>query len=83
MILRCEQQKQLSKEFVRQWLIENHFQGKEGQTLPEMPDTFVSEISERYIELFENITGDEFFRAPLESIQQRIENNIVAALKKL
>jgi phosphoribosylaminoimidazole-succinocarboxamide synthase len=82
-LARGEQQKQLSKEFVRQWLIENHFQGKEGQTMPEMPDTFVSEISERYIELFENITGDEFFRAPLESIQQRIENNIVAALKKL
>jgi phosphoribosylaminoimidazole-succinocarboxamide synthase len=78
-----EQQKQLSKEFVRQWLIENNFQGKEGQAMPHMPDSFVNEITERYIELFENITGDKFFRAPLENIQQRIENNIVGALKNL
>ncbi len=78
-----EQQKQLSKEFVRQWLIENNFQGKEGQTVPNMPDSFVNEITERYIELFENITGDKFFRGPLENIQQRIESNIVEALKKL
>lgn len=78
-----EQQKQLSKEFVRQWLIEHNFQGKEGQTMPVMPDSFVNEITERYIELFENITGDKFFRAPLENIQQRIESNIVNALNKL
>jgi phosphoribosylaminoimidazole-succinocarboxamide synthase len=78
-----EQQKQLSKEFVRQWLIENNFQGKEGQTVPNMPDSFVNEITERYIELFENITGDKFFRTPQDNIQQRIENNIVAALKNL
>ncbi len=78
-----EQQKQLSKEFVRQWLIENNFQGKEGQVVPNMPDSFVNEITERYIELFENITGDKFSRAPLDNIQQRIENNVVAALKDL
>lgn len=78
-----EQQKQLSKEFVRQWLIENNFQGKEGQVVPNMPDSFVNEITERYIELFENITGDKFFRAPLDNIQQRIESNVVAALKNL
>jgi phosphoribosylaminoimidazole-succinocarboxamide synthase len=78
-----EQQKQLSKEFVRQWLIEHNFQGKDGQTMPDMPDTFVNEITDRYIELFENITGDKFNKASLENIQQRIESNIVAALKKL
>lgn len=78
-----EQQKQLSKEFVRQWLIENNFQGKEGQVVPNMPDTFVTEITDRYVELFESITGDTFFKAPLENIQQRIENNIVSALKSL
>ncbi len=78
-----EQQRQLSKEFVRQWLIENNFQGHDGQTMPQMPDSFVNEITDRYIELFENITGDKFFRAPLDNIQQRIENNIVSALKKL
>lgn len=78
-----EQQKQLSKEFVRQWLIENNFQGKEGQVVPNMPDSFVNEITERYIELFENITGDKFERASLENIQQRIENNILEALKKI
>jgi phosphoribosylaminoimidazole-succinocarboxamide synthase len=78
-----EQQRQLSKEFVRQWLIENNFQGKEGQVMPQMPESFVNEITERYIELFENITGDKFFKTPLDNIQQRLENNIVSALKKL
>lgn len=78
-----EQQKQLSKEFVRQWLIENNFQGKEGQVMPQMPDSFVNEITERYIELFENITGDKFFKTPLDNIQQRLENNIISSLKKL
>lgn len=78
-----EPQKQLSKEFVRQWLIENNFQGKEGQTIPQMPDSFVNEITDRYIELFENITGDKFNKVPLDNIQQRIESNIVAALQKL
>lgn len=78
-----EAQRQLSKEFVRQWLIENNFQGKEGQVVPNMPDSFVNEITERYIELFESITGDKFDRAPVENIQKRIEDNIVAALQKL
>lgn len=82
-LARGEQQKQLSKEFVRQWLIENNFQGKEGQVMPNMPDSFVNEITDRYIELFENITGDKFNREPTENIQQRIESNIVAALKQL
>jgi len=75
-----EQQKQLSKEFVRQWLIERNFQGKEGQSVPEMPDDFVSEISERYIELFENITGDKFQKAEAGDILKRIETNVVTFL---
>jgi phosphoribosylaminoimidazole-succinocarboxamide synthase len=78
-----ESQKQLSKEFVRQWLIENHFQGKEGQTVPEMSDEFVTQVSERYIELYENITGDKFNRADISNVQQRIEKNILKALEKL
>ncbi len=78
-----EQQKQLSKEFVRQWLIENGFQGKEGQVMPNMPDSFVSEITERYIELFENITGDKFNRATTDNVQKRIEDNILKSLAKL
>lgn len=77
-----EQQKQLSKEFVRQWLIERNFQGKEGQTVPEMPDEFVSQVSERYIELFENITGDKFQKGDAADILKRIESNIVGFLKK-
>ncbi len=71
-----EQQKQLSKEFVRQWLIEHNFQGKEGQTVPEIPDAFVQEISERYIELYENITGDKFQKSDADDILNRIEKNI-------
>jgi phosphoribosylaminoimidazole-succinocarboxamide synthase len=77
-----EAQKQLSKEFVRQWLIERNFQGKEGQTVPEMPDAFVSEVSDRYIELFENITGDKFRKGDAEDILRRIETNVTAFLKK-
>ena len=77
---RNEPQKQLSKEFVRQWLIENGFQGKEGQQVPEMTDTFVSSVSERYIELFEHITGKEFQRADLGSLENRIEKNILQYL---
>lgn len=77
---RNEPQKQLSKEFVRQWLIENGFQGKEGQQVPEMTDTFVSSVSERYIELFEHITGKEFQRADLGSLENRIERNILQYL---
>jgi phosphoribosylaminoimidazole-succinocarboxamide synthase len=71
-----EQQKQLSKEFVRQWLISKGFQGKEGQVVPEMPDAFVKEVSDRYIELFENITGEAFAKADTSSIEQRILKNI-------
>ena len=71
-----EQQKQLSKEFVRQWLIKNDFQGKEGQKMPDMPDDFIREVSERYIELYENITGETFVKADTSSIEQRILKNI-------
>ena len=72
-----EEQKQLSKEFVRQWLIENNFQGKEGQAIPEMTPTFVNSVSERYIELYEKITGEKFVRsAATENVQTRIEQNI-------
>ena len=70
------EQRQLSKEFVRQWLIEHHFQGKEGQTVPFMPDSFVEEISERYIELFEQITGEKFKKAGSVNVMDRIETNI-------
>ena len=69
-------QKQLSKEFVRQWLIENGFQGIEGQKMPVMPDDFVQVVSERYIELFEKITGTSFQRADINDIPARIEQNI-------
>lgn len=71
-----ENQKQLSKEFVRQWLISNGFQGKEGQNVPEMNDEFVSSVSERYIELFENITGQKFVKDENPDILSRIKNNI-------
>jgi phosphoribosylaminoimidazole-succinocarboxamide synthase len=71
-----EQQKQLSKEFVRQWLISKGFQGKEGQIVPNMPDEFVQEVSERYIELYENITGETFVKADTSQIEERILKNI-------
>jgi len=77
-----EQQKQLSKEFVRQWLISRGFQGKEGQIMPEMPDEFINEVSDRYIELFENITGENFIKADNSNLEQRIENNINTFLSK-
>ncbi len=77
-----EPQKQLSKEFVREWLITNGFQGKEGQRVPEMPDAFVEQISERYIELYENITGDEFQRADLSQLEERINHNVTSFLLK-
>lgn len=73
-------QKQLSKEFVRQWLIANGFQGKEGQTVPEMTDEIVESISDRYIELFEKITGEKFQKANTEEIEARIEKAILAHL---
>ena len=78
-----EAQKQLSKEFVREWLMANNFQGKEGQTVPEMTDEIVTGISERYIELYENITGETFLRSDISDITTRIEKNIVEYLKKL
>ncbi len=71
-----EPQKQLSKEFVREWLMENGFQGKEGQKVPEMTEAKVAEISERYIELYENITGEKFNREQTNDIAKRIEENI-------
>ncbi len=70
-------QKQLSKEFVRQWLIQNNFQGLEGQTVPFMSDAYIETVSERYIELYENITGEKFVKADLSDIQSRIETNVL------
>lgn len=78
-----EKQKQLSKEFVREWLIENGFQGLEGQTMPDMPDDFVRKVSERYIELYENITGQTFVKADNSELEQRVYNNVEEALKQL
>ena len=75
-----ETQKQLSKEFVRQWLISNNFQGLEGQTVPEMSDTYIKTVSDRYIELYENITGEGFVRADISDIQERIEKNVLGYL---
>ncbi len=76
-------QKQLSKEFVREWLMDNGFQGKEGQTVPEMSDSFVNEVSERYIELYEKITGEKFMKADISNVPDRIEKNCTAFLKLL
>jgi phosphoribosylaminoimidazole-succinocarboxamide synthase len=77
-----EQQKQLSKEFVRQWLISNGFQGKEGQSMPNMNEDFVNSVSERYIELFEKITGESFVKSEVESVEDRIQKNVIEFLKK-
>jgi phosphoribosylaminoimidazole-succinocarboxamide synthase len=71
-----EPQKQLSKEFVRQWLIENGFQGLEGQQMPYMPDEFVNTITDRYIELYEQITGKKFEKSDTTDIQARIQKNV-------
>lgn len=71
-----EKQRQLSKEFVREWLMENGFQGQEGQAVPEMTPEIISQISERYIELYENIVGEKFVRNEAENVQERIENNL-------
>jgi phosphoribosylaminoimidazole-succinocarboxamide synthase len=76
-------QKQLSKEFVREWLMANGFQGLEGQKIPEMTDVFVSEVSERYIELYEKITGEKFIRADISNVPERIEKNCLTYLKSL
>lgn len=73
-------QKQLSKEFVREWLIANGFQGKEGQTVPEMSDEWVAQISARYIELYEKVTGKSFVKAETEDILSRIEKNVLRSL---
>lgn len=77
-----ESQKQLSKEFVRQWLISNGFQGQEGQTVPEMSDEYIESVSERYIELYENITGEKFQKADVSNIEERIQKNVEAYLKQ-
>ena len=77
-----EEQKQLSKEFVRRWLIENGFQGKEGQHIPNMTDEYIETVSERYIELFENIIGESFVKADITNIQERIEKNVLSYLEK-
>lgn len=79
---RGEDQKQLSKEFVRQWLIANGFQGKEGQQIPEMSEEYIASVSERYIELFENILGESFVKADISNINERIEKNVLAFLNK-
>ena len=74
-------QKQLSKEFVRQWLISNGFQGKDGQTIPDMDPAFIDSVSERYIELYEHITGDEFVKADVSNVLNRVEKNILEYLR--
>jgi phosphoribosylaminoimidazole-succinocarboxamide synthase len=76
-----ESQKQLSKEFVRQWLISNGFQGLEGQEVPFMSDDYINTVSERYIELYENITGTPFVKADTTDISQRIEENVLRYLE--
>jgi phosphoribosylaminoimidazole-succinocarboxamide synthase len=76
-----QEQKQLSKEFVRRWLIENGFQGQEGQQIPNMSDEYIASVSDRYIELFENILGEKFIKADLTNIDDRIEKNVNLILK--
>lgn len=78
-----EQQKQLSKEFVREWLIANNFMGKEGQTVPEMSDAWIDTISARYIELFEQVTGSKFAPQDYSNATERVEQNILKALQAL
>ncbi len=81
--IKGEPQKQLSKEFVRQWLMENGFQGLEGQTMPDMPDEFVQTITDRYIELYERISGNTFVKAETSDIANRIQSNVENYLNKL
>ena len=76
-----ERQPQLSKEFVREWLIAHGFQGLEGQQIPDMPDDFVMEISDRYIQLYETITGKHFVKADISHINERIERNVYTYLQ--
>ena len=78
-----EKQKQLSKEFVREWLIANNFQGLEGQVMPVMPDEFVNTVTERYIELYEKITGEKFVKADNSNPAERIEKNVLRYLETL
>jgi len=78
-----ENQKQLSKEFVREWLMDNNFQGREGEAVPEMSDEFVTEVSERYIELYESITGDKFEKADVSEVIGRVEKNVTDYLNSL
>ena len=78
-----EHQKQLSKEFVREWLIENGFQGKEGQQMPEMPDQWVQEVSDRYIELYERITASSFDRSSTEGLNSQIDKSVNESLLKI
>jgi phosphoribosylaminoimidazole-succinocarboxamide synthase len=75
-----QEQKQLSKEFVRQWLIENNFQGKDGQKIPEMTDEVVEGISNRYIELFEKITGEKFIKSNIENSNKQMEEAVLSYL---
>ncbi|PHK33333.1 phosphoribosylaminoimidazole-succinocarboxamide synthase [Nostoc linckia z16] len=79
---RGEEQKQLSKEFVRQWLIANNFQGQDGQTVPDMTEEYVASVSERYIELYENIIGEKFGKADNTDIHSRIQKNVENFLAK-
>ncbi|HXH18319.1 MAG TPA: phosphoribosylaminoimidazolesuccinocarboxamide synthase [Chitinophagales bacterium] len=80
---RGEKQKQLSKEFVREWLIANNFQGLQGQVLPELSDSFIESVSSRYIELYETLMGRKFQPAPYDNVLQRIEAHVLKALEKL
>lgn len=78
-----EKQKQLSKEFVREWLIANGFQGKDGQQVPEMTDEFIEQVSNRYIELYEKITGDKFVKSDVSDVLKRVEENVTKAITQL
>ena len=80
---RGEQQRQLSKEFVREWLMENGFQGKPGQKVPEMTPAIVESISDRYIELYEQITGEKFVKSPTDNVAERMEQNVRNMLARL
>ncbi|MBO7285880.1 MAG: phosphoribosylaminoimidazolesuccinocarboxamide synthase, partial [Alistipes sp.] len=82
-LARGEKQKQLSKEFVREWLMDNGFQGQEDQQVPEMTEEVINGITERYIELYEAVTGDKFVRAEDEDVEKRIERNVAEYLKTL
>jgi phosphoribosylaminoimidazole-succinocarboxamide synthase len=76
-------QQQLSKEFVRQWLISNGFQGKEGQSIPELTDAYIETVTERYALLYEQILGEKFVKAPVSNLAERIETNVLNYLKSI